>query len=107
MLELPSSAADAGRGSLLDAEQLRLEQRFDERRAIDGDERPVAARAQFVDLPGDEFLAHAGLAFQQNGEIGDRDALDARTQCLHRGRRSDKRRGAVGPRLRSGELGPA
>ena len=39
VLELPAAAANAGRGALLDAEQLGLEQRLDERGAVDGDER--------------------------------------------------------------------
>ena len=35
VLELASSPADAGRGAVLDAEQLRFEQRLDDRRAVD------------------------------------------------------------------------
>ena len=44
VLELAAPAAHAGRGALLDAEQLGLQQRFDDRRAVHGDEGPVAAR---------------------------------------------------------------
>ena len=69
VLELAAAAAHARRRALLDAEELGLEQRLDERRAIDGDERTVPAPAQVVDLTGDELLADAALAFEQHGEI--------------------------------------
>ena len=61
-LELPAPAAHAGRRALLDAEQLRFEQRLDERGAVDRDERTVAPPAQLVNLPRDQLLAHAALA---------------------------------------------
>ena len=97
-LELAAPAADPGGGPVLDAEQLRLEQRFHERGAVDGDERTVPAAAQLVDLPGHELLAYARFAFEQHGEIRSRDALDRRSQRLHDGRRSDQRRRAVASR---------
>ena len=59
VLELPAPAADAGRRPVLDAEELRLEQRLDQRRAVDGDERPFAPPAQVVNLARDELLARA------------------------------------------------
>ena len=65
VLELAAPAAHAGGGALLDAEQLGLEQRLDDRRAVDGDERPVAAPAQVVNLARDQFLAGAALPFDQ------------------------------------------
>jgi hypothetical protein len=40
-LELAASAANAGRGSILDPEQLGLEKSLDKRRAVDGHERRV------------------------------------------------------------------
>ena len=43
-LELARPGLDAGRHAALDAEQLALEQRLGERRAVDGDQRPLAAR---------------------------------------------------------------
>ena len=82
VLELAAPAADAGGRAILDAEQLGLEQRFDKRGAIDGDERAVAAPAQFVDLARDQLLADAAFAFEQDREVGDRDALDRSRAAL-------------------------
>ena len=65
-LELAASSADAGGRALLDAEQFGLEQCFDQRGAIDGDERAVAPPAQLVNLACDQFLADAALAFEEN-----------------------------------------
>ena len=75
VLELAAPAPHAGGGAVLDAEQLGLEQRLDERGAVDRHERPGAARAQLVDLPGDQFLARAALALDEHGEVGGRHAL--------------------------------
>ena len=82
--ELAAAAADAGRRAFLDAEQLRLEQRLDERRAVDGDERPVSAPAQIVNLPRDQLLADAALAFEQHGEVGRRRRVRSvvRSVCI-------------------------
>ena len=44
VLELSTTAANAGGRPLLDPEQLGFEQRLDNRRAVDGDERPLAPR---------------------------------------------------------------
>src|SRR5262245_14243943 len=67
--KLPSPAAHTRRGPLFDAEQLGFEQRFDKRGAIDGDERAVATKTEIVNLPRDELLADAALAFEQHGEV--------------------------------------
>ena len=48
------------------AEELAFEQAFAERAAVDADERAVAALAEVVDGVGDEFLAGAGFAEQQD-----------------------------------------
>src|SRR5205085_11733373 len=82
-LELSAAAANARGRAILDAEELRFEQRLDERRAIDGDERSIAPAAQVVNLPRDEFLADTAVPFQENREVGGRDALDRRAQLLH------------------------
>ena len=76
-LELAPPAAHAGGGALLDPEQLRLDQGLDDRGAVDGDERAAPAATEFVDLPRDELLAGARFAFDQDGEVGGRDALDS------------------------------
>src|SRR5690349_12755078 len=54
--ELAAAPAYAGGGSFLDAEQLRLEQGFDERRAVNCHKRPVGTPADVVDLARDELL---------------------------------------------------
>ena len=74
VLELPAPAADPRRGSLFYPEQLGLEQRFDERGAIDRDERPTSSSALLVKLARDELLAGPALAFDEHGEIGRRHA---------------------------------
>ena len=62
MLELASTAANAGGRALLDPEEFRFEQRLDDRGTVDGDERPSSAPAKLVELSGDELLAGAALA---------------------------------------------
>ena len=65
----------AGERALLAAEQLALDQRRRDRRAVDADHRPAAPRAALVDLRGEQLLAGAGLAEQQHRRIGGRDLL--------------------------------
>ena len=65
VLELPSAPADSGRCAILDAEQLSLEQGFDNGGTVDGDERSRTPRRQLVDLSRDEFLANARLSLDQ------------------------------------------
>ena len=62
LLELATTAADAGRRALLDAEELGLDQRFNQRGAVDGHERPAATGAELVNLARDELLADAAFA---------------------------------------------
>ena len=49
-LELAATAPHAGRRALLDAEQLGLDQRLDQRRAVDGHERPALPAAAHVQV---------------------------------------------------------
>ena len=65
------------------AEQLALEQRLDHRRAVDGDEAAVAARAGAMQRAGDQLLAGAGLAGDQRRPHVRRQAADQREQVLH------------------------
>ena len=62
--------ASAGERALLVAEELGLEQRLGQGGAVDGDERPLRARAPRVQRPGEELLAGAALAFEQHGDVG-------------------------------------
>ena len=59
----------AGERPLLVSEQLALEQRLRNRRAIDGDERSVIARAERVQRSGEQLLACSALAFEQDRGI--------------------------------------
>ena len=56
-----------GEGPGLEAEQLRLQQRLGDGRAVDLEERPRGARAAVVDDAGDQPLAGAGFALEQDG----------------------------------------
>src|SRR5439155_16253979 len=94
-LELAAAPADAGRRPLFDAEELRLEQRLDKRRAVDGDKRTIPARAEVVNLTRHKLLSHSALAFEKDGEVSAGDPLDGAAQPVHRGRRSNQWRGAV------------
>ena len=64
VLELAAPSAHAGGRPVLDAEELRFEQRLDDRGAVDRDERALAPAAQLVDLPRDELLAGARFALR-------------------------------------------
>ena len=66
------------------AEELGLEQRLGNRRAVDLDERHVALRAAVVDGPRDQLLAGAGLAGDEHGALGLRHPLGAADDVLHR-----------------------
>ena len=69
-------AVGAGEAAADVAEQLRLEQRFGEAGAVDGDEGARRAQAPGHDLTGDDFLADAALAGDQNLDVRTRDAID-------------------------------
>jgi hypothetical protein len=62
------------------AEQHRLEHRFGERGAVDRDERPVLARRSRVDRAGEDFLAGAGGAVDEDGDVGCSNPLGKRQQ---------------------------
>jgi hypothetical protein len=67
-------AIGAGEGAFLVAEQFALQQRFRKRRAVHGDKRLVCAGTVAVQGTGDQFLPGAGLARDQDGGVGGRDA---------------------------------
>ena len=76
--------AGVGERALLVAEQFAFQQRFGERRAVDGDERLIAAAAEVVDRAGDDLLAGAVFAEDQNRQVGVGDAADRRSHGLDR-----------------------
>ena len=60
----------AGKRPFFMAEQLRFRQAFAERAAVDGQKRPVAARAMVMQVAGDDLLTGAGFADNQHGRLG-------------------------------------
>ena len=84
ILELPGLAAvRTGEGAFLVAEELGLEQPLRYGRAVDLDERPLAARRRRMDGAGDEILADAALAPEQDRRIRVGDVLDDRPDGPH------------------------
>ncbi len=72
----------AGERAALVAEQLRLEQRIGQRRAVDRDERPAAPARGVMNEPCDDFLAGPRLAGQQHGRLGAGDPRRLREDVL-------------------------
>ena len=107
VLELASSSAHAGGSAVLDPEQLRFEQRLDDRGAIDGNEGALPAATQLVNLARDELLAGPRFPFDQDREIGARDALDSLADGPNRQARADERRRTVSPSARGRYRPPA
>ena len=70
------AAIGAGEGALLVAEQLAFQQLGRDGAAVDGDERPLPARAGVVDGAGRELLAGARLAEDQHAGIVRGDLAD-------------------------------
>ena len=95
VLELSTPPTHAGRRPLLDPEQLRFEQRLDDRRTVDGDERPLVPPTELVNLAGDELFARAALALDEHSEIGRGHTLDPVAHGPDREARSDQGRRAV------------
>ncbi len=75
----------AGERAALVPEQLALEQRPRDRRAVDRPQRPAGARGERVDGRGDEFLARSRLAADEHRGLGARDTLDDLEHPLHGG----------------------
>ncbi len=76
----------AGEGPLLIAEELALQQVFREGRHVDGHEGPVPPPGGPVDRVGEQLLAGAGLADQQDGGA-DSHPLQHLALCTSAGRR--------------------
>jgi hypothetical protein len=107
VLELPAAAADAGRRALLDAEELRLEQRLDDRCAVHRDERRPAPPAQLVNLPGHDLLPGPGFPLDQHRKIGCRHSLDSVADDTHGAAGTDEGGRAVGAAAGTGQRPPA
>ena len=73
----------AGEGAALVAEELGLEQRLRQRAAVDRDELAVLADRGEVDRAGDQLLARAALARQQDRRGHLADPLDRPEDLLH------------------------
>ncbi len=76
-------AGRAGERALLVAEQLRLDQLLRQRRAVDLDERALRAAAAHVDRVGDQLLADAVLALDQDVGVALGHRLDQLEQLAH------------------------
>src|SRR5687767_11562303 len=72
-------------------EQLTLDERTRERRAVDGDERFAPSRAVGVNVPGEGVLADAGLAGNQHGGIDGGIAPGQAQQRSRNGRDGENR----------------
>ena len=65
------------------AKQFALEQRFDNRRAIDGDESALAPRPETMERLGDQLLARAGFSGDQHRSRVRRETPHRIEQLLH------------------------
>ena len=74
------------------AEQLALEQRLGQRRAVDRDERPARAPPLLVQRARDQLLAGAALARDQHRRVGGRGAQQGVVHAPHRRAAADERR---------------
>ena len=73
----------AGERTLHVTKQLRLEQCFGERAAVDRNERFLGARAQIVDRARDQFFSGARFAGDQHRRLDLRDSFDHLVERLH------------------------
>ncbi len=78
-----AAARRAGEGAGFMAEQLAGDEIGGEGGAVDGDHEPIAARADLMDGAGDEFLAGAGFAVDQDGAVLSSDLRDGPAHRLH------------------------
>jgi len=80
----------AGEGAFDVAEELAFDEVGGEAAAVDDDKGEVAAGAGVVDGAGDEFLACAGLAGDEDGLAGGGDVGDLAEELLHAGGVADE-----------------
>ena len=79
----------AGKSAAFVAEEFGFEQATGNRGAIDFDEGALFARAEIVNGAGDDLLAGAGFAEDENGAAGGRDEFDLREDFADRGALAD------------------
>ncbi len=79
----------AGERAFFVAEQFRRDERRRDRCAVHANECAAPAIGLFVDGAGDQFLAGAGLAENQDSRIGRRDASDVGEDAQQFLRRAD------------------
>src|SRR5207247_8611067 len=79
------------------AEQLRLDERLDDRRRVDRDERLVSARPLPVDRARDELLARPALPRDEHRRRRARDLGDHPAELLHRRVLAHDLLGLLGP----------
>ena len=89
-LDLAARAlARAGERALLVAEELALEERLGDRRAVDRHERARAAMRDLVDAPREHLLARAALADQREDDLLGGDGAQHAIELAHRRRLHD------------------
>ncbi len=66
----------AGESAAFMPEQFAFNQIFGKGSTVDRYERSIAAMAQSMDMPCDQFLTRSGFADDQGGRFAGRDALD-------------------------------
>ena len=71
--ELVGEMTAAGERAELVAKELAFEQVRGQRAAVDRDVRPVGAPTEAMQARGDQLLARAAFALDQNGRVGGRD----------------------------------
>jgi hypothetical protein len=99
LLERAGALAErAAERAALVAEELALEERLRDRRAVHGHERPPAARALLVEPARGAFLAGSGLAEEQHGRVGLGGPLEQPEGAAHRHRLADQGSEASGGR---------
>jgi hypothetical protein len=85
----------AGEGAFLVPEQFGFDQIARNGRHVDGDERPVAALAVFVQRARDQFLAGAGFPVDHHRQIGLHQPGEHPVDVLHGRRPADQRHAFV------------
>ena len=80
----------AGKGAFDVAEHLAFHQLARDGAAVDGNERPVAARGELVDRLGAKLLAGAAFAGDEDGGAARRDAFDDVVDRAHRQRGAEE-----------------